>query len=140
MGRNNGRSPAATAAAALGLAVMTSGILSGCGSQNDRAPSAPPPDAGSGVEVGYTLNYGSYGTTSHIDCAQGRSLNVGGSNNTLTVTGRCWGVNIGGMDNRITFEKISYEISVVGLNNSITYQEGDPTVSDLGSGNTIKKG
>jgi hypothetical protein len=123
------------------LAALATSALAGCAPHHDSAaPAAPPADAGGQVEVGYTVNYGSYGTTAHIDCAQGRSLNVGGSNNTLTVTGRCWGVNIGGMDNRITFEKISYEISVVGLNNTVTYQEGDPTVSDLGSGNTINKG
>ena len=37
------------------------------------------------VEIGNTINYGSFGTTADIDCADGKSLNVGGSNNTLTV-------------------------------------------------------
>jgi hypothetical protein len=122
------------------LVVMTTTwTLAGCAAHNDStAPPAGAPDTS--AEVSYTVNYGSFGTTATIDCAKGKSLNVGGSNNTLTVTGRCWGVNIGGMDNRIAFEKISYEISVVGLNNSITYKEGDPTVSDLGSGNSITKG
>ena len=39
------------------------------------------------LEIGNTLNYGSMGTTAALDCATGKSLNVAGSNNTLTVTG-----------------------------------------------------
>jgi hypothetical protein len=91
------------------------------------------------VEVGNTVNYGSFGTTAEIDCADGKSLNVGGSNNTLTVKGSCASVNIGGADNKITFEKIDKELSVVGLNNTINYK-GEPKVNNLGSGNTLNKG
>src|ERR1700758_1919982 len=39
------------------------------------------------IQIGNTLNYGSMGTTATLDCASGKSLNVIGSNNTLTVTG-----------------------------------------------------
>ena len=41
----------------------------------------------------------------------GKSLNVGGSNNTLTVKGSCASVNIGGADNKVVFDKIGTELS-----------------------------
>ena len=73
-------------------------------------------------------------------CADGKSLNIGGSNNTLTVKGTCANVNIGGADNKVTFDKIDKAISVVGLNNTVTYKDGDPKVNDTGSNNKISKG
>lgn len=115
--------------------------LAGCGS-GEQSPTPPTMTAGTSgaqVEVGNTINYGSFGTTAEIDCAEGKSLNVGGSNNTLTVKGTCANVNIGGTDNKITIDRIDQKISVVGLNNVVTYQNGDPTVDDLGSGNRINK-
>lgn len=116
--------------------------LAGCGSQSNRndSPTATAGTSGAQVEVGNTINYGSFGTTADIDCADGKSLNVGGSNNTLTVKGTCASVNIGGADNKITFEKVDKELSVVGLNNTVIYKDGDPKVDNLGSGNDIKKG
>ena len=54
-------------------------LLAGCGSDDEGAAA---PVAGS------TINYGSFGTTADIDCGRGKSLNVAGSNNTLTVRGR----------------------------------------------------
>jgi hypothetical protein len=124
----------AIAAFALGLA--------GCGSEKKEtnAPTATAGTSGAQVEIGNTINYGSFGTTADIDCADGKSLNVGGSNNTLTVKGTCASVNIGGADNKITFDKVDKELSVVGLNNIVTYKDGDPKVDDLGSGNKISKG
>ncbi len=113
---------------AVGMAVAAAG----CGAHR--------PAAGSAVEVGNTLNYGSYGTTAQIDCADGKALNVGGSNNTLTVRGRCTSVNVGGADNKITLDAVEHDLAVVGLNNTVVYQAGDPKVSDLGTGNDIKKG
>ena len=110
------------------------------GEQRHQHPDRDGGHVGAQVEVGNTINYGSFGTTSDIDCADGKSLNVGGSNNTLTVKGTCANVNIGGADNKITFERVDKEISVVGLNNTVTYRDGDPKVDDLGSGNSIKKG
>src|SRR5262245_65345662 len=116
--------------------------LAGCGSESTdtNAPTVTAGSSGAQVEVGNTINYGSFGTTAEIDCADGKSLNVGGSNNTLTVKGTCASVNIGGADNKITFEKVDKELSVVGLNNTVTYKDGDPKVDDLGSGNKISKG
>ena len=116
--------------------------LAGCGSdgKENNSPTATAGTSGAQVEIGNTINYGSFGTTAEIDCADGKSLNVGGSNNTLTVKGTCASVNIGGADNKITFDTINKELSVVGLNNTVTYKGGDPKVEDLGSGNKISKG
>ena len=76
-----------------------------------NTPTATAGSSGAQVEIGNTINYGSFGTTADIDCADGKSLNVGGSNNTLTVKGTCANVNIGGADNKITFDKIDKELS-----------------------------
>ena len=130
-----------TRTAGIGALTIAAVLLVGCGSNgNDSTSStATAGKSGAQVEVGNTINYGSFGTTTEIDCAEGKSLNVGGSNNTLTVKGSCSSVNIGGADNKITFDKIDKELSVVGLNNTVTYRGGDPKVNNLGSGNTINK-
>ena len=107
-------------------------LLAGCGSNGDTAAST--------VEVGNTVNYGSFGTKATIDCGQGKSLNVGGSNNSLKVTGTCASVSVGGADNTISIARIDGELTIVGLNNTITYKAGDPTVNDEGSGNRISRG
>jgi hypothetical protein len=124
------------------LALFTVFGLTACGAESSdtNTPSATAGSSGAQIELGNTINYGSVGTTSDIDCADGKSLNVGGSNNTLTVKGTCANVNIGGTDNKITFEKVDKEISVVGLNNTVTYKDGDPTVNDTGNGNKVSKG
>jgi hypothetical protein len=122
-------------------AAAAAGVV-GCGSESSdtTSPTVTAGTSGAQVEVGNTINYGSFGTTAEIDCADGKSLNVGGSNNTLTVTGVCASVNVGGADNRITFDTIDKELSVVGINNTVTYVAGDPKVDNLGSGNKIEKG
>ena len=115
--------------------------VAGCGSSdNGSSPTMTAGTSGAQVQVGNTINSGSFGTTADLDCADGKSLNVGGSNNTLTVRGTCAAVNIGGADNKITFDKIDKDLSVVGLNNTVTYKHGEPRVNNLGSGNDIKKG
>jgi hypothetical protein len=116
--------------------------LAGCGSESKEtnSPTATAGSSGAQVEIGNTINYGSFGTTADVDCADGKSLNLGGSNNTLTVKGTCANVNIGGADNKITLEKVDKELSVVGLNNIVTYTDGDPKINDTGSGNKISKG
>ncbi|MEH3140603.1 MAG: DUF3060 domain-containing protein [Mycobacterium kyogaense] len=125
---------AALCAAALGI--------SACGSNSSDTdqPTATAGSSGAQIEIGNTINYGSLGTTADLDCADGKSLNVGGSNNTLTIAGTCANVNIGGADNKITFDKVDKELSVVGINNTVTYRDGDPKVNDTGSNNTISKG
>ena len=116
--------------------------LAGCGakSSDTNSPTATVGSSGGQVEIGNTINYGSIGTTAEIDCADGKSINIGGNNNKLTVKGTCTNANIGGADNTITIERIDKGLSVVGFNNTITYKEGDPQVIDTGSGNKISKG
>lgn len=115
--------------------------LAGCGSSGDTdAPTVTAGTSGAQVEIGNTINYGSFGTTADIDCAQGKALNVGGSNNTLTIKGTCSSVNIGGADNKVTLDNVQTEISVVGIDNTVVYKGGDPKVEDLGSGNKVSKG
>ncbi|MBU9763632.1 DUF3060 domain-containing protein [Mycobacterium sp. TNTM28] len=123
-------------------AVATALTLAACGSESSdtSAPSATAGSSGVNVEVGNTINYMSVGTTTDIDCADGKSLTVGGTNNTLTVKGTCANVNIGGSDNKITFERIDKGLTIVGLNNTVTYRDGDPKVNNTGSNNKVNKG
>jgi DUF3060 family protein len=119
--------------------------LAGCGTNNNNAmpstaSSSTAASSGAQLDVGNTINYGSFGTTTDIDCGNGKSLNVGGSNNTLTVKGTCGSVSIGGADNKITLDKIDNQLHVVGFNNTITYKNGDPKVDNLGTNNTVNKG
>ncbi len=130
--------------AALAAAVVVLG-LAGCGSNNkNAAPTAATSSTtartGADFDVGNTIDYGSFGTTTDLDCGDGKSLNVGGSNNTLTVKGTCSSVRIAGMDNKIAFDKIDKDLSIGGFNNTITYKDGDPKVNNVGSGNTVNKG
>ena len=124
-------------------AIGISGVLlglTGCGSGNDDSTTATAGPSGAQVQIGNTINYGSVGTTADIDCADGKSLTIGGSNNTLTVTGTCGSVNIGGADNKVTLDTVKQDITTVGLNNTVTYKNGDPKVNDVGTNNSIKKG
>lgn len=116
--------------------------LSACGSESSdtTSPSATAGSSGVNVEVGNTINYMSVGTTTEIDCADGKSLTVGGTNNTLTVKGTCANVNIGGSDNKITFERIDKGLTIIGLNNTVSYAAGDPKVNNTGSNNKVSKG
>ena len=124
------------------LLAATALCLVACGSESSdsTSPTVTAGTSGAQVEVGNTINYGSFGTTAEIDCADGKSLNVGGSNNTLTVTGVCASINIGGADNRITIDTVDNELTVVGINNTVTYSAGEPKVDNLGSGNKIERG
>ena len=114
------------AVAALSVATM----VAGCGGEKSR----PYP------ETTATVGYGSVGTSAQIDCAAGKSLDVTGSNNSLTVLGACWTVRVSGADNRIRLERVDGDLSVTGLNNIIDYRHGDPAVHDEGSGNRISRG
>lgn len=109
------------------LAVAMTGCLAGCGS-GDRQPPA---------DADFDINYGSFGTTADINCGNGKSLNVGGSNNTLNVTGMCGSVKVGGSDNTIRLTRVDGDLWIVGLNNTVSYKAGDPNVDDSGSGNRV---
>lgn len=122
--------------AALGFACAAF-TLAACGS---GSPTVTADESGVQVEVGDTINYGSTGTTTTLDCAEGKSLTIGGSNNTVTVTGTCTSVNIGGADNKVTLDAVSSDITTVGLGNNVIYKGGDPKINDVGSNNSITKG
>ena len=116
--------------------------LAGCGSDSSdtTTPSTTFGAEGGQVEIGNTINFSSVGTTTELDCADGKSLNIGGNNNKLTIKGTCANANIGGADNTVTIDRVDKGLSVVGFNNTVTYKQGDPKVNDTGSGNTINKG
>lgn len=107
----------------IGLVVL----VAGCGS----APEVPPGDL---------ITYGSMGAKTRVDCENGKTLDVSGSNNTLTVTGRCASVSVGGADNTITLDQVEDQLTVEGINNTITYRDGDPRITDAGEGNRINRG
>jgi hypothetical protein len=139
----------AVGAVVVAVAVVPAAFgLAGCGTKNNTSTNSSANPASSSTsgrttaqfQIGNMLNYGSFGTTADLDCGDDKSLNVGGSNNTLTVKGTCSTVSIGGADNKIIFDKIDKHLTVVGLNNTITYKSGDPQVENLGQGNTINKG
>ena len=90
--------------------------MAGCGGKNNNAaPSTASPSStsstpsttstGAQFDIGNTINYTSLGTTTTLDCGDGKSLNVGGSNNILTVNGTCGTVSVGGADNKLTINK-----------------------------------
>lgn len=135
-------SVAGVLALTLSAGALVFGLVSCSTTNNSATPSTPGTAASSGaqLDVGNTINYGSFGTTTDIDCGNGKSLNVGGSNNTLTVKGTCGTVSIGGADNKITLDKIDNQLHVVGFNNTITYKNGSPKVDNVGTSNTINKG
>jgi len=120
------------------MAAVAAVGLAGCA--DSGSPTVSAGSSGVQVEIANTINYGSVGTTAEIDCAAGKSLTVGGSNNTLTVKGTCSKVNVGGADNKLTFDEIADALNVVGLNNTVSYAKGTPKVSDTGSGNSIRMG
>lgn len=126
----------------IGVAAAAMIGLAGCGadSSDSTTPTATLGTEGGQVEIGNTINYSSVGTTTELDCADGKSLNIGGNNNKLTVKGNCANANIGGADNTVNMDRVDKGLSVVGFNNIVTYKQGDPTVNDTGSGNKISKG
>jgi hypothetical protein len=136
-------------AMALSAVLLVLGMAGCAGKNNTEVPSTVSPastsrtpsttSTGAQFDIGNTINYGSLGTTTTLDCGDGKSLNVGGSNNTLTVKGTCGTVSIGGADNKITIDKIDKHLNVVGFNNTIIYKDGNPKVENLGNGNTINK-
>ena len=116
------------------VAVITAIGITGCGSKKQSVDKPPV------AEINNTINDGTFEKTDTLDCADGKSLNIGGSKNTLTVKGRCAKVIIGGDDNKIIFDTVDTELIVAGLNNTLTYRAGNPKVQDMGTGNTITKG
>src|SRR4051812_49830942 len=103
------------------LAVAAVGVVlvAGCGSESKdtNTPTATAGSSGAQVEVGNTINYGSFGTTADIDCADGKSLNIGGSHNTPTRQGTPPKPKNRGAPQQTTVPKDHKKKSVVGPNN-----------------------
>ena len=122
-------------ASAITLAAITG--VSECGSsKNTHSATRKVKDPQS--EFASTVNYGAFGTTTQVNCADGKSLNVSGSNNTLTVRGHCDSVNVLGADNKIVIDRVDRVLTITGLNNTVTYRSGTPQIADHGSGNTVR--
>jgi hypothetical protein len=145
--------------AAIIIASVAISALAGCGSDSQKngpvkttssttvdrstataSPTSTTNTSGTQFEVGDTINYGSMDTTETVDCANGKSLNVGGSNNTLTVTGVCKDVTVLGSGNTITLNQVDSAINVVGIDNKLTYKAGDPRIDKFGDSNEVTKG
>ncbi|MBS9534929.1 DUF3060 domain-containing protein [Mycobacterium sp. M1] len=123
-------------ASAITLAALT-GVSECGGPKNGHSAAKKVRDPQS--EFASTINYGAFGTTTQVNCADGKSLNVSGSNNTLTVRGHCRLVNVLGADNKIAIDQVDRILTITGLNNTVTYRSGTPQVEDHGSGNTIRR-
>jgi hypothetical protein len=82
----------------------------------------------------------SSGQTATLNCAGG-AAEIMGSNNVLTITGKCSKLDLAGSNNKITIEFASgATISFVGSSNAITWSSADakpPKVSYVGSDNTL---
>ncbi|MEO8815293.1 MAG: DUF3060 domain-containing protein [Mycobacterium sp.] len=139
MNRARTHPPAVVLGVAVGILAVVVGAA-GCGGSNNGA-SKPSRSKSfeAQMEFGHTINYGSFGTTAEVDCVDGKSLNVGGSNNTLRVRGTCESVHVIGADNRITVERVNKSLLITGFGNTVTFRAGEPKVDDNGSGNTVNK-
>lgn len=134
MTRRRGASPRPVLLTGLALLALAA-VSAGCESEPPGKSARIPKNHD--ARFANTINYESFGTTSELNCADGKSLTVAGSNNRLTVRGRCETVTVLGADNRISLERVEKSLTVSGLNNAVGYRGGDPTVDDRGSGNTI---
>lgn len=112
------------------VALLAVPLSAGCGSEEPDVHGDP----------GGPISYSPVGTTMTIDCGPGRPLSIGGSNNKLTVTGRCTDIEITGNDNRVTVDEASGAIRAGGVNNIVIYRDGKPKVSASGGGNTVRRG
>ncbi len=131
------RDPRRIPRSSLVTAVALAAIAASAGCESEPPPKSARISKSYDGRFADRISYESFGTTSVIDCGDGKSLTVAGSNNSLTVRGRCETVNVTGADNRITIGRVDTSLTVGGLNNSVSYRSGDPTVDDRGSGNTI---
>ncbi|CPZ46490.1 Protein of uncharacterised function (DUF3060) [Mycobacteroides abscessus] len=140
---------------ALAVAVTTVG-LAGCGiikpgssnptpgtwtppsTSTSTSPSASTPTSAK-VNIGDETVIGYFGQTTTATCEAGKSLNITGANNTLTITGPCETVTVSGFSNTVTFGELKTEVTVTGYGNKLTYKTGEPKVNNYGSNNTIQK-
>lgn len=75
-------------------------------------------------------------TQSHA-CTEGENIDVGGTNNDVTLTGRCGEVTVGGLENTVIIEAAA-SIDVSGKNNEVTWSKGEPKVTRSGTNLVVK--
>jgi len=127
-------SPAANRSVALGSRLRL-------GKQGHQHPDRNGGLSGAQVEIGNTINYGSFGTTAEYSiAADGKSLNVGRFQQHADRIGACREREHRWRDNKITFETgFDKDLSVVGLNNIVHYSDGDPKINDTGSATRFRR-
>ena len=92
--------------------------------------------AQAGNQVGFIRS----GQTATFDC-HGGAVQILGSANVLTISGKCSALNVAGSENRITIEFApGSAMSLAGSKNAIAWTSTDgkpPKISVAGSGNTL---
>ena len=76
------------------------------------------------------------GQTRAHACKAGENVDVGGTDNELTLTGPCGAVTVAGLSNEVTLDTAA-SLEVSGRNNLVTYSSGEPRVSKSGTGNRV---
>lgn len=80
------------------------------------------------------------GQAATLNC-NGGAAQIMGSNNNLTVSGKCSALSVAGSGSKITIEFVPRaSASLAGSNNAISWIGADgkkPTMSSVGSGNTV---
>ncbi|RKH88981.1 DUF3060 domain-containing protein [Corallococcus sp. AB045] len=78
-------------------------------------------------------------TATHA-CTPGSTVEITGTDNTVTLTGECKSVTVNGTDNKVKVEATG-AISVTGNSNSVTWKRGlgksKPKVSRTGTDNKV---
>ncbi|RYZ42054.1 MAG: DUF3060 domain-containing protein [Myxococcaceae bacterium] len=82
---------------------------------------------------------GSNETATH-ECKPGSTVEITGESNKVTLTGECKSVNVNGSNNTVTVEATS-AIDVTGMSNSVTWKRGHgkskPKISRTGMNNKV---
>ncbi|MBV8335639.1 MAG: DUF3060 domain-containing protein [Alphaproteobacteria bacterium] len=91
--------------------------------------------------TGNQAGFLSSGQTARLDCNGGKA-EIMGSNNKLTITGRCSALDLAGSGNTITIEfAAGATVQFVGSGNTITWTSVDgkaPKITYIGSNNMVK--
>lgn len=103
-------------------------------------PSAPPTDTPAG-DPSRTATVSGIGVNQTFNC-DGVSLTeveVGGIDNTVTVTGHCAKITVGGQKHVVIVDSAD-TIEVSGIGNDVTYRTGSPVIERGGIDNTVQQG
>jgi hypothetical protein len=66
-------------------------------------------------------------------CSDGEDVDVGGTNNSISLTGKCGRITIAGIGNSVSLDTAA-SIEAGGRNNTVTYASGEPKVTKPGTG------